>query len=102
MALYLVGRQLEIAQGWLYNYFIFLHDDILVETGDILNFLSDLRSWQPAVGLPASTGSNHGGSVASVNRANLPFVAYHREALEVTADIAYYSETQILPYHTET
>ena len=82
-ALYIDGRQLEIKQGWIYNYFMFLDADIFIEAGNIMNFLSNLRNWQPAVGIPAIVNLNRdGSSVVSLNRAHLTFVAYHREALE--------------------
>jgi len=91
--LYLAGRLLELAQGWLYNYFIFLNDDISVDAGNFKYFCYSLKLWQPAIGLPSYkfnvqakytasyfTGDN---TVLSLNRINLALIAYHREALEV-------------------
>ena len=59
LALYLATRLLELRQGWLYNYFIVMDDDVeLVEAGmsipnvQQLKFEMDLQIWQPAVGAP--------------------------------------------------
>jgi len=35
MALYLAARLLEINQGWMYNYYVFLDDDVVFQSGSI-------------------------------------------------------------------
>eukprot|EP01038_Epipyxis_sp_PR26KG_P012218 gene12218-16368_t len=51
MALYIAGRLLELHQGWIYNYFVFLDDDPQFEYGNITDYeLSIKTSWQPAIG----------------------------------------------------
>lgn len=52
-ALYLAARQLEISQGWLYDYFMFLDDDVQVSQGNFIVFEQFLQQWRPAVGGPS-------------------------------------------------
>jgi hypothetical protein len=46
MALYVTGRLMEVAQGWLYDYYIFTDDDPVLTVGSLANFESDLRLWR--------------------------------------------------------
>jgi hypothetical protein len=52
MALYLAARQLEMSQGWLYDYFIFADDDLEILQGNFTSFESSLKVWQPSIGCP--------------------------------------------------
>ena len=55
MALYLAARQLEISQGWLYDYFIFVDDDVHFDIGNLTSFEDFLKQWRPAVAGPSYT-----------------------------------------------
>ncbi len=89
MALYLAGRLLEIQQGWLYDYFVFLDDDVAAATsGPLASFLFelDLLQWEPAIAGPFFSNNGLGPPATSVgSTAHLDFlyIAYHREVLEL-------------------
>lgn len=89
MALYLAGRLLEIQQGWLYDYFVFLDDDVSTVTSDPLAsfvFELDLLQWEPAIGGPffiPGPPASKTSSVGSSAHIDFLYIAYHREILEV-------------------
>ena len=83
-ALYVSARLLELQQGWLYSYFVFLDDDVGLRTGSVAAFESELQLWQPAVAGPLFPG--HTSSITRVtptDHFDHLFIAYHREAVEV-------------------
>ena len=83
MALYLAGRQLELQQGWLFDYYIFLDDDAKAVSADPhYIFEMDLLQWEPAVAGPSYQEQSF---TVVTGTAHMDFImiAYHREALEV-------------------
>lgn len=86
MALYLAGRQLEIQQGWLFDYFVFMDDDVqgLSVDDPHFNFEMDLLQWEPAIAGPgyATNLDAPKTSVASTAHIDFIVIAYHRESLE--------------------
>ena len=86
-ALYAAGRLLELQQGWLYDYMIFLDDDITLHSdyNSPKAFISDLMQWRPALAGPSlhSKYPPVNTTVASVGHIDYIYIAYHREALEV-------------------
>lgn len=84
-ALYLAARQLELSQGWLYDYFIFLDDDALIQSGSISAFEQHLHEWNPAVAAPLLENHiyGHRADIDSVNVVDYIMIAYHREVVEM-------------------
>jgi hypothetical protein len=82
MALYLAARQLEISQGWLYDYFVFTDDDVEVDSGGYSLFEQFLDQWRPAVGGP-SYRRYPDRLFEAIIHMDLMVWAYHREAVEV-------------------
>lgn len=88
LALYLAGRLLEIQQGWLYDYFIFLDDDVSAVTPEPLAsflFELDLLQWEPAIGGPCFPLRPPDPRTSVASSAHMDFLnmAYHREILEL-------------------
>ena len=88
MALYLAGRLLEMQQGWLYDYFVFLDDDVAPTTpGPLASFLFelDLLQWEPAIAGPFFRNGLGPPTTSVGSTAHLDFlyIAYHREVLEL-------------------
>lgn len=86
LALYIIGRQLEKHQLWLYNYYCFLDSDLNFTRGNISLFESSLQEWEPAVGFPANPVAEYpsnGSEFQSINHADSSFIAYHRETIEI-------------------
>ena len=85
-ALYAAGRLLELQQGWLYDYMIFLDDDITLHSdyNSPQAFVSDLMQWRPALAGPSLHAKYPpvNTTVASVGHIDYIYIAYHREALE--------------------
>lgn len=73
---------IELQQGWLYDYFIFIDDDADWGKGNLTSFEERLREYEPAIGSPGSY-SFPNDPVESNIRIDPIFIAYHREALEV-------------------
>lgn len=82
MALYLTGRLLEIRQGWLYNYFVFMDDDAIKVQGSLHNWETQLSMWLPAVASPVYDRS-YSRNTESTSHVDFIMIAYHREVLEV-------------------
>ena len=83
MALYWAARLLEVHQGWMYNYFVFLDDDVDFGNGNLTHYEDFLRTWQPAVGLPGYIpGKYPRQEVQTIGFHDYIFVGYHREAVE--------------------
>eukprot|EP01038_Epipyxis_sp_PR26KG_P016710 gene16710-22860_t len=82
MALYIAGRLLELHQGWVYDYFVFLDDDPKFEHGNITDYELSLETWQPAIGSPAYFNYPQK-SVNSLAHVDFIFKGYHREIIEV-------------------
>ena len=87
LALFLAARQLELLQGWLYDYYLFMDDDVVYTNGCnvscIDNFFTSLREWRPAVAAPVYGQNKKKDYVAAVNHFDFIFIAYHREAVEI-------------------
>ena len=87
LALFLAARQLELIQGWLYNYYIFMDDDVEYANGCTVscmdNFVASLRHWRPAVAAPVYLHNQTKDYVAAVNHFDFIVIAYHREAVEI-------------------
>ena len=89
MALYLAARLLESYQGWLYDYFIFLDDDVSIvssSTGSSLFFFElDLLQWEPAIAGPSFGASRTPNNAPIGSTAHIDFIviAYHREVVEI-------------------
>jgi hypothetical protein len=86
MALYLAGRQLELQQGWLFDYFVFMDDDVQALSGDDPHFTfeMDLLQWEPAVAGPGYAANLAAPTTTVASTAHIDFIviAYHRESLE--------------------
>ena len=87
LALYLATRQLELLQGWLYNYYLFMDDDVEYASDCTMscmdNFVASLRHWQPAVAGPVYRQKKRKDYVAAVNHFDFIIIAYHRESVEI-------------------
>ena len=83
MALYLAARQLELSQGWLYNYFIFLDDDAEFVSGSFEIFEDFLLKWQPATAGTEMDKSYLAHQLTASQHFDMIFYGYHREAVEV-------------------
>jgi len=84
LSLYVTARILELQQGWLYNFFVFLDDDVGLRRGTLAAFEADLKIWQPAVAGPLfPTHTSLIAKVTSVDHFDHLFIAYHREVVEV-------------------
>ena len=87
LALYVAARLLELSQGWLYNYFVLLDDDVVSDEQSLRSFEADLLLWQPAVaapnmGYPIVATKSIANATATSNLDHI-VVAYHREAVEI-------------------
>ena len=83
MALYWTARLLEVHQGWLYNYIVFIDDDVDFGNGNLTHYEDFLRTWQPAVGLPGYIPAKYPRhEVQTIGFYDYIFVGYHREAVE--------------------
>ena len=85
LTLLVAARILELRQGWLYNYFVFLDDDVGLRGGSAAGFERDLQTWMPAIGAPLFPSQPHFmyPTATSVSHVDHIYIAYHREALEV-------------------
>jgi hypothetical protein len=81
---YWFGRQLEIDQGWLYNYFIFLDEDLDWQGRSMYTFYETfLWNWQPAMATPGSAHHQATSEATSVNGLDSNFHSLNRESVEV-------------------
>ena len=87
LALFLAARQLELMQGWLYNYYLFMDDDVEYTNGCTVscmnNFITSLRHWRPAVAAPVYGQNKEKDYVVAVNHFDFIVIAYHRESVEI-------------------
>lgn len=84
-ALYLSARLVEIERGKLYNFFVFSDDDANIHAGDFHAWEYQLKSWNPAVAVPALSGKKYGNRfyIDSLNLVDFMVIAYHRESVEM-------------------
>lgn len=84
MALYLAARLLEVNQGWLYDFMVFMDDDVMakVPPSHIAFFEMDLLQWEPAIGGPLYGSHVSPTPISAVGHLDFILIAYHREALE--------------------
>ena len=85
LSLLVAARILELRQGWLYDYFVFLDDDVGLRSGSVSGFERDLQMWLPAIGSPLYPTQPHFiyPTATSVGHVDHIYIGYHREALEV-------------------
>lgn len=85
LMLYVAARLLEQAQGWAYDYFLFLDDDLGLGSGSVASFEAQLKSWLPAVAGPKNglVDSHFPNKVQAISWFDHMFIAYHREAVDV-------------------
>ena len=84
MALYLAARLLEVHQGWLYDFMVFMDDDVVakVPPNHVAFFEMDLLQWEPAIGGPLYRSLVSPTPISAVGHLDFIMIAYHREALE--------------------
>ena len=87
LALFLAARQLELMQSWLYDYYLFMDDDVEYTNGCTVscmnNFITSLRHWRPAVAAPVYGQNKEKDYVVAVNHFDFIVIAYHRESVEI-------------------
>jgi hypothetical protein len=84
LALYLAGRELERSQGWLYDYFVFMDDDPVIERGTFQYFERFLHDWRPAIGAPSYFRYPiKDNSISPTIHIDHIIIANHREAVEI-------------------